>query len=166
MKRILKIFQILLIIFILLINILNFGNVYATNEIASGTCGNDITWSLDSDSTLTITGSGKMSGSTSAWIDYKDQVKNVIFNGDITSISDRAFEKHTNLETISLPDTVTTIGLRAFAEFIFVCVPLGASYVKLRMYHLPPTSPKQSSEETSTESNAGIHLDLNVFSLI
>ena len=116
MKIILKILQISLIIFILLINILNFGNVYATNEIASGTCGNDITWTLDSDGTLIITGSGKMSDSTSAWIDYKDQVKNVIFNGDITSISDRAFEKHTNLETISLPDTVTTIGLRAFAE--------------------------------------------------
>ena len=116
MKELLKILKISLVIAILLMNVLNFSNVYASDEIVSGSCGDNITWSLSSDGTLTITGTGAMSGSESAWINYKDQVKKVVFNGNITSISERAFEKHSNLETIVLPDSITTIGLRAFAE--------------------------------------------------
>ena len=116
MKKSLKIIQVLLVIAILFTSLFNPSFVYAVDEVASGTCGDDITWSLDSNGTLTITGSGAMSGSSCAWEEYREQVKEVVFEGNITSISACAFEYNTNLETITLPDTVTTIGRRAFAE--------------------------------------------------
>ena len=116
MKKSLKIIQVLLVIAILFTSLFNPSFVYAVDEVASGTCGDDITWSLDSNGTLTITGSGAMSGSSCAWEEYREQVKEVVFEGNITSISACAFEYNTNIETITLPDTVTTIGRRAFAE--------------------------------------------------
>ena len=116
MNKILKIIQIIIIMLIFFISTLNFNYAYATDKIASGNCGNSITWSLDSNGTLTITGSGSMSGSSCAWADYKDKVKNVEFSGNITSISECAFENNKNIETITLPNTVTSIQTRAFAE--------------------------------------------------
>lgn len=116
MKKFLRIFQILVVLAIALLNIIKSNYVYAIDEIASGSCGDNITWSLNSNGMLTITGSGAMVGTTCAWTDYKEQVKEVKFNGNITSISDCAFEYNTNIETITLPDSVVTIGRRAFAE--------------------------------------------------
>ena len=116
MKKFLRIFQILVVLSIALLNIIKSNYVYAIDEIASGSCGDNITWSLNSNGMLTITGSGAMVGTTCAWTDYKEQVKEVKFNGNITSISDCAFEYNTNIETITLPDSVVTIGRRAFAE--------------------------------------------------
>ena len=116
MKKFLRIFQILVVLSIALLNIIKSNYVYAIDEIASGSCGDNITWSLNSNGMLTITGSGAMGGTTCAWTDYKEQVKEVKFNGNITSISDCAFEYNTNIETITLPDSVVTIGRRAFAE--------------------------------------------------
>ena len=77
-KNSLKI-QITILLIIFLFTVLKLNYVYATDEIASGSCGENITWSLDNEGTLTITGSGDMSGDQCAWADYAEQVKNVIF---------------------------------------------------------------------------------------
>lgn len=116
MKRVLKVIQILLLLAVLLFSSMGLNYVYATDGIASGSCGNSITWSLNSNGILTITGNGAMSGSSCAWADYKDQVKEVVFNGNITSISACAFEYNTKLEKVTLPDSITIIDRRAFAE--------------------------------------------------
>ncbi len=117
MKKLLKKFLIILLS-IALFNIINNNYTFAVEEIASGSCGNSITWSLDSDGKLTINGSGNMSGSACAWADYAEKVKSVEFIGNITSISNCAFEFNSNIETIVLPDNVSSIGRRAFAECI------------------------------------------------
>ena len=116
MKKSLKVCQILLLLIIFLCSSLGLNYVYAADIVASGNCGENITWSLDSDGTLTITGSGDMSGEECAWLDYADQVKNVVFNGEITSISANAFARNTNLTNVTIPETVTEINRRAFAE--------------------------------------------------
>ena len=109
--------KIIFIIVTILISMFILNNVYATTSIvASGNCGENITWSLNSNGLLTITGEGAMSGSECAWANYKDQVKEVKFEGNISSLSANAFENNTNLTTIVLPDTLTSIGRRAFAE--------------------------------------------------
>lgn len=110
-----KIFLSVLIVFMGVLLIFTYKS-YATNGDASGTCGNNITWTLDDEGTLTITGSGDMNGTKCAWENYREQVKNVIFEGNITSISDCAFEYNANIETIKLPETVESIGRRSFAE--------------------------------------------------
>ena len=116
MKRNLVKIQVSILLIILLFIILRLNYVYAIDEIASGSCGENIIWSLDSEGTLTITGSGDMSGDQCAWSDYAEQVKNVIFNGEFTSISARAFKGNLNLENIVLPDSVDYIGMNAFRD--------------------------------------------------
>ena len=116
MKKLFVKFQVTVLLIIFLFSIVKLNYVYAVDEIASGSCGENIIWSLDSEGTLTITGNGKMSGNSCAWADYVEQVKNVTFNGDITFISDCAFEKNSNLESVILPNSVTEIGRRGFAE--------------------------------------------------
>ena len=98
-------------------------------EIASDSCGDNLKWSLDqSTGTLTITGSGDMwdymyEGFLFApWsFDYDnfeftaDQVKKVVFSGNITSIGDSAFALCSNLSAVTIPGSVRTIGNQAFA---------------------------------------------------
>ena len=116
MKKISLKIQITILLIIFLFTVLKLNYVYATDEIASGSCGENITWSLDSEGTLTITGSGDMSGDQCAWVDYAEQVKNVVFNGEITSISERAFKGNSNLGSIVLPDSIDSIGNNAFRD--------------------------------------------------
>ena len=97
-------------------NTVSASSTNSDTSVASGNCGENITWSLNSNGLLTITGEGAMSGSECAWANYNDQVKEVKFVGNITSISANAFESNTNLTSIVLPDTLTSIGRRAFAE--------------------------------------------------
>ena len=73
---------------------------------ASGSCGDNITWTLDREGTLTISGSGEMEDpafSEVAWQDYRDQITAIIINEGVTSIGDYAFRNCTNIASIILP---------------------------------------------------------------
>lgn len=89
---------------------------------SSGTCGADgdnLTWTLDSEGTLTITGSGQMSDfefMKSPWIDSVQLIKKIVITGSVTSIGEFAFFECDNLTSIIISDSVTTIGRGAFAE--------------------------------------------------
>lgn len=108
---------IIISLILILISLINVKSVYAT-EVASGSCGTNVTWSLDDSGVLTIQGSGNMimgdSVRKSAWEDYQNQVKTVNFVGEISSISPFAFRGNENIEEIILPDAVNTIGRYAF----------------------------------------------------
>ncbi len=81
--------------------------------IASGTCGENLSWSLYGSGTLKITGSGDM-------MDYCDWrtracfIKKIVFDGAITNIGRSAFYECINLEEITIPNSVTKIGAYAF----------------------------------------------------
>ncbi|MCR5489446.1 MAG: leucine-rich repeat protein [Saccharofermentans sp.] len=86
--------------------------------IASGTFGNDITWVLGNDGVLTFTGSGEMKNVglyDIPWRSYKDSIKSVVFNGNITSIGGYVFADWTQLTSFVIPDGVTKIGMGAFS---------------------------------------------------
>lgn len=76
--------------------------------VASGTCGDNLTWVLDSDGTLTISGTGEMT--SSPWYDYRSNIKNVIIENGVTTIANSAFYNCSNLEDVSLPNSIETIG--------------------------------------------------------
>ncbi|MBR3248002.1 MAG: leucine-rich repeat protein, partial [Clostridiales bacterium] len=91
------------------------------DTISSGVCGPDITYTLDSNGTLRITGSGDMckfsyyeADSLCPWEDYDDKIKKVVFSGNITSIGDSSFYGCINLTSVSIPSSVTYIGSCAF----------------------------------------------------
>lgn len=85
--------------------------------VDSGTCGDDLTWTLDEDGTLIISGTGAIDiyrNSDFTWWD-KDSVKKIIIGPGVTSIGYLAFRDCTNLTSVTIPDSVTSIGMFAFA---------------------------------------------------
>ena len=85
-------------------------------DIASGSCGKNLTWVLDSEGTLTVSGTGKMSDYIlgAPWAGERDRIIRVVLEEGVTYIGVSAFQGYENLETITLPDTLTEIGDWAF----------------------------------------------------
>ncbi len=99
----------------------DFGTLFAqaTDEVASGTCGDNLTWVLDSEGTLTISGTGEMydydiNGDQAPWYPYNDSLTNAVIEDGVTGIGKEAFNNCSNLATIDIPDSVTSIGRAAF----------------------------------------------------
>ena len=99
----------------------NFGLVVATViygdlSDASGTCGDNLTWTLTEDGTLIISGSGYMnySDKTAPWNSYREQITAVIMNSGVTSIKSEAFADCRALTRVTVPKSVTSIGDDAF----------------------------------------------------
>ena len=64
-------------------------------EEYEGTCGDNLTWSLDTDTgVLTISGTGEMqnySSGTTPWYGHRSSIQTVIIGDGVTSIGDTAF---------------------------------------------------------------------------
>lgn len=103
-------------------------------EIARGICGIDVTWSLDSEGTLTISGNGDMlcnkdlpvsdeSEAFDIWVDdtiysydeYIDDIKVIVIEEGVTAISPGAFSSADSLTLVHLPATLTQIHDSAFS---------------------------------------------------
>ncbi len=103
---------------------------HAAEVVASGNCGTEghesgLTWSLDRNGTLTVSGNGRMgecgyNGEEAPWHDCKSQITEVIIENGVTSIARSAFSYFENLEKIVIPNTVTDIEYGAF----FYCTSL------------------------------------------
>ena len=96
----------------------------AADAPKSGTCGENLTWTLSDDGVLTISGSGAMTdyGPNSEgydvltpWDAYINDVKSIVISSGVTSIGSRAFAG-CGITSIVIPDSVKTIGKSAFAD--------------------------------------------------
>lgn len=87
----------------------------ALSAATSGTCGADITWTLDDAGNLVLTGSGPMEdySYTGPW---GKNVKTVKIYEGITTIGNGAFRFNEQLTSIEMPSTLTTIGSGSFRE--------------------------------------------------
>ena len=90
------------------------GTVWAAETVNSGTCGKNLTWTLDSAGTLVIIGTGKMADyrlpSNPPWFENRSSVKTVEIRSGVTSIGDWAFDYCSGLTSVSIPNSVASIG--------------------------------------------------------
>ena len=84
-------------------------------EITSrGEFDNGVSWTLDSDGKLTVTGTGNIP--EDAFWDNRSEIKSVVIENGITSIENRAFIQCANLTSVTIPNTVTSIGDSVFGS--------------------------------------------------
>lgn len=104
----------ILIILVLAVLLTGVLHVIGASAAESGTCGNDMTWTLDDNGLLTISGTGMMT--RHPW--NREDVKKVVINNGVKTICDNAFSECKNLISVSFPDSLTKIGYQAFGECI------------------------------------------------
>ena len=92
---------------------------FKDNIYDSGSCGENVTWTLTADGTLTISGTGAMTDYTydsrSPWYSCRTYIKRVVMQQGVTSIGDHAFWDCSGLTSVTIPDSVTSIGGSAFS---------------------------------------------------
>ena len=87
----------------------------AKGAVDSGTCGENVTWTLDENGTLTISGTGEMEDyEQSSYPFMYDDVKTVIIKNGVTSIGDWVFIYCRSMTRVEIPQSVTRIGTGAF----------------------------------------------------
>lgn len=90
------------------------------NTVASGECGENVSWALDKSGVLYIRGMGDMAENhrldSSPWNEIASEVKTVLIEEGVTSICDRAFFDFTNLTNITISNQVVSIGRYAFSN--------------------------------------------------
>lgn len=114
--------MVLLLALCLALSLLPFGALAAE----SGTCGANVRWMLDDSGTLTISGTGAMEDyelrysdmprmhSSSPWDASRDQIRSVVVESGVTKIGNRAFAYLTNLQRVTISESVREIGDFAF----------------------------------------------------
>lgn len=129
----------------------------ASSAVASGNCGENLTWKVDSSGTLTISGSGNMvnyqSNSEVPWNSYAADIRYVnldIYDSTLCANgSNYVFYMLDNVEEITIPEGVTYIG-----ESVYIFPP------KLSKLVLPSTYTGRLSSNNLIRHMC--HLDIEV----
>ena len=92
--------------------------------LASGKCGDSATWTLDSTGTLTISGTGPMYNYSlwdNPWCDIalrssgiSTRVVNAVVSSGVTALGERALADCGSMVSVSLPETLLTVGESCF----------------------------------------------------
>ncbi|MBQ4154111.1 MAG: leucine-rich repeat protein [Clostridia bacterium] len=123
-----KKFGAILLVVVMLLSMLPINAFAQTSEgevITSGSCGDNLSWTLDENGLLVISGTGDMANwnfwdVSAPWLNYSEQISKVIIEEGVTSIGQNAFcsedsyfdyndHFYSALTEIDIPNTVTTI---------------------------------------------------------
>ena len=112
-------------------------NITTAGILESGTCGTNLTWKLTTELHLIVEGQGKMHDYSDMynppWYYYEVSMEKITILNGVTSIASYAFYHCSNITSITIPESVTNIGERAFGgcrgELIVNCnIPSASSY--------------------------------------
>lgn len=121
-----------------------YGIAYETRKakltvVASGTCGENAAWTLDSEGVLNITGDGPMADNNTnqaPWEAYKDQIKQIVIGKGITYIGKFNFFWCNKLETVTFEEgsQLERIGWGAFGYSSLPQIAIPDSVTRLEGY--------------------------------
>ena len=88
----------------------------------TGSCGENVTWSLDSDGVVTVSGTGEMSNygwygdvnPNRVFQDLSGSVCKVVIEDGVKNVGSGVFFRLENLTDVTIPDSVTSIGVDSF----------------------------------------------------
>ncbi len=107
-----------------------FLSVFCLNAINAET-----TWNLSDDGTLTISGTGDMTdygyGDHTPWYSQRNKIKKIIIEEGVTSLINWAFCNCTEATSVSIPNSLITIGTCSFLNcgLISVTIPYGVTTI-------------------------------------
>ena len=100
-----------------------------------GQCGENLTWTLDGNGTLTISGTDKPDdyffGAEIVWLSSKESIKRVVIADGITAIGEYTFYKCKSLTSVTIPASVKDVGSGVFYGYTSpekIFYPAGAEF--------------------------------------
>ena len=141
----------------------------------SGKCGDNLTWTLDDEGALTISGTGNMRNwsypEDASWYSDRENIKTVIIQNGVTSIGSYAFYNCSNLTSITILDSVTSIGWHAFyncSNLISINIPDSVMSIGSYAFYLCSglTSINVNENNKNYRSDEGILFNKNMTTLI
>ena len=87
--------------------------------VKSGVCGDALTWTINTEGVLTVSGTGAMYDydfRSAAWGNHTEFVNKIVIEPGVTSIGNQAFADFWYVTEVQLASTVEHIGLLAFAD--------------------------------------------------
>ena len=103
-----------------------------------GTCGDNLTWVLDDEGTLTISGTGKMtdysfeSGREAPWDEFNGDMVNLVIEDGVENIGTYAFFGCYGLTDVTIADTVERIEMGGFSGCSYlesITLPESVEYI-------------------------------------
>ena len=84
--------------------------------LTSGVCGDGVSWALEDEHTLVISGTGAMAAypTVPPWYGIRSEIMDVRVGAGVTAIGDGAFRACEQARSIVLPASVTSVGAEAF----------------------------------------------------
>lgn len=170
-----------LLLMLVLALLLTFGATSAAwaATVDSGECGDNLTWTLDSDGTLTISGNGAMEDyelewdyqanennetSTAPWGKKAERINNIVIDSGVTSIGENAFYYLNNVENVDIASSVYVISEDAFSyctSLTNVDIPNGVKYIETGAFECCTELTKVNIPKSTLkiENNAFYHCD-------
>ena len=102
-----------------------------------GSCGENLTWELDDEGTLIISGTGEMydydiNENPAPWYSEQEKIKKVLICDGVVSIGKEAFIKCENITKVDIADSVILVGDSAFESCVNLSdVSLGNGVTKI-----------------------------------
>ena len=130
--------------------------------LASGNCGEsggNVIYTLYSDGTMIISGTGKMKYWThvayTPWADLRDNIVRVIIQPGVTNVGYHAFEYATVLESVVLPEGVEYIGNSAFCgceKLVSINIPSTVRNIYDHAFHYCKKLPSIDMQDCKIQS--------------